>query len=434
MKMRFSKIPRLFLVLGLVGLVVLIFSLGLWSSYLIKGKDEKKVAESVVQKDKYIEFVDEVYDKIKENYWEKITDEELATLFVQGTEKLVNQPQNLTEKNKNGVEKMVSEALKEVDPNKKIEFISGLSDIVLAILKPFGRSRLYAQKDEKQLSNTVNNVNPGVNHFDELGVKKDATTAQIEQAYKEQTKKATTSAEKVVVEQAYNILKNEDSRKIYEVSGVEPTIEYKLLAPDIYYVHLTKFSPTSLDEFQRVMVKVDNRVGLNSLIFDLRDNIGGAIDQLPYFLGPFIGPDSLAYQFYHQGEKIDFKTKSGWLASMVIYKKVVILINEGSQSSAEVMAAALKKYNVGVVVGTTTKGWGTVERVFPLEKQIDETQKFSVFMVHSVTLRDDSQPIEGRGVDPMISTKDKNWKAQLLEHFNYQPLIDAVASVVEGKV
>jgi C-terminal processing protease CtpA/Prc len=127
---------------------------------------------------------------------------------------------------------------------------------------------------------------------------------------------------------------------------------------------------------------------------------------------------------------VDFKTRIGWLPSLIQYKKVVVLINENTQSSAEVMAATLKKYNVGVLVGTTTKGWGTVERVFPLKSQLDPSEKYSIFLVHSLTLREDGKPIQGNGVTPTISIKDANWEEQLREYFDNEELIKAVKTVV----
>ncbi|MBU3935051.1 S41 family peptidase, partial [Patescibacteria group bacterium] len=186
---------------------------------------------------------------------------------------------------------------------------------------------------------------------------------------------------------------------------------------------------TSLQEFVRVMDKANKGEQLDGLIFDLRDNIGGAIDNLPYFLGPFIGPDQYAYQFYHQGEKEDFKTRSGWINSLARYKKVVILINEQSQSSAELMASVLKKYNVGVLMGNTSKGWGTIEKVFPIENQIDDKETYSIFLVHRVTLREDGQAIEGQGVEPLISFDDKNWKRELLKYFEDPLMVEAVEKV-----
>jgi len=396
--------------------------------YILSDKQE---AVSVKQQDKYIVFAMEIWDQIKENYWEKISDDELANIYLLAVDKLTNTSHALKTKDKAGVETLLNESVKEIKDDKKKEFAATLGDMVLANLKPFGRSRLYAEKDQQALSNVVNNVNPEVDRFADLGVEKDASDTEIKQAFEQKSKEATTAAQKEAVTQAYEVLKDEASRKTYEVSGVEPTIEYKLLNPRVFYTHLTKFSPTTLEEFARVTEKVDKGSSLDTLIFDLRGNIGGAIDGLPYFLGPFIGPDTLGYQFYRQGEKENYFTKTGWMNSLVRYDKVIILIDENSQSTAEVMAASLKKFNVGVVLGNTTKGWGTVERVIPLKNQIADDEKFSLFLVHRVTLRDDGQPIEGRGVDPAISIADPNWKKTLLNKYNFPEIVKAVEEVLK---
>jgi len=328
-----------------------------------------------------------------------------------------------------------------IGADKKTDFMANIVDVVLANLKPFGRSRLYSEKMAQDLNNNVNNVNPAVNQFQVLGVPTGVTDKQVAEAFQIKEKElapiakvSTPAAQKLAeVKQAYKVLKTQDSRQIYQISGAEPTIDYKLLTPSIYYIHLTKFSPTSLDEFVRVAAKVDSKgPELDTLIFDLRDNIGGAIDSLPYFLGPFIGPNTYAYQFYHQGNYVDFKTLTGWMNSLVRYKKVVILINGNAQSSAEVMAAVLKKYNVGILVGTHTKGWGTVEKDYPLDNQIDSSEKFSIFLVNHVSLRDDNQPIEGRGVDPMIDTTSPNWQKDLQERFGDAGLVKAVEGIIKG--
>ena len=114
-------------------------------------------------------------------------------------------------------------------------------------------------------------------------------------------------------------------------------------------------------------------------------------------------------------------------------KDVMILTNKQTQSSAEVMAATLKKYNMGITIGVNTKGWGTIEKVYPIDTQIDpENETYSMFLVHSVTIRDnDGQPIEGRGIDPDINTADENWEQQLLEHCENQKLVDTIKELWE---
>ncbi len=426
--------------LGIWLLLVIFFSLGVSGGYFIHDqiKNRKPAAASTrVPKDKYLAFLSEVYDTIKTNYWDKITDEQLLNIYVLGTEKLIGKPAPEKPKDRAGLLKMLAKILKEMGADqKKKEFSSQLADMVLANLQPFGRSRLYSQKQETDLKNNVENKNPQVNQYQVLDIKSDASPEEIQKAHDAQAaalkKENSAGAQQKLaqVEKAYQVLADKDARKTYDESGVEPTMEYKLLRPDIFYIHLTKFSPTTVEELLRVTQKMDGKPeSLNILILDLRDNVGGAIDGLPYFLGPFIGNDQYAYQFFHQGNKEDFKTKIGWLPGLVRYKKVVVLINENTQSSAEVMAATLKKYNVGVLVGTPTRGWGTVEKVFELKQQIDPNEKYSAFLVHSLTLRDDGQPIEGKGVEPQINIKSANWEKEFSAYFHYPALASTIKNL-----
>lgn len=414
---------------------VFILFAGIFIGYLISQKRIAPKTES--PKNVYLTFLFEVYDKIKENYWDKITDEQLTDLYTLGTEKLTGQAL-VKPKDKTSLQNSLVKVLDNLQTEqKKKEFTAALADLVLANLGPFGRSRLYSQKEETDLKNRVENKNPGVDQYQVLGLKKGASSEEIKKVYEEKKQevekdKSPEAQQKLAqINNAYGVLANESNRKVYDQSGVEPTMESKLLRPNIFYLHIKKFSPTTIDELVRITNQVDKGDVLNSLILDLRDNVGGAIDGLPYFIGPFIGNDQYAYQFLHQGEKQDFKTKIGWLPSLVRYKRVVILINEGTQSTAEVMAAALKKYNVGIVVGTPTKGWGTVEKVFNINQQIAKAEKYSIFLVHSLTLREDGQPIEGKGVEPVINIKTPNWETLLYPYFHDNDLIATVKEVIK---
>ncbi len=386
--------------------------------------------------DPHLAFLDEVFDTIERNYWEKTDQEQLTGLFILATEKATGKTQTLAQSNKKEFLKLIANNLKEMDEEeKKKELVTQITDITLANLKPFGRSRLYTQKEETTLSQNVNNIT-GTDYYQILKIKKDASKKDVAQAYQEQKQQleksqAQEDQEKLKqVNKAYEILTEPESKELYDQAGIEPTMSSRLLAPQILYLKITKFSPTTLEELQRLAKKADQGNQLNTLVLDLRDNIGGAIDGLPYFLGPFIGPNQYAYQFFHQGEIEDYKTKTGWLTTLVRYKKVVILINENTQSSAEVMAATLKKYNVGVILGKTSKGWGTVERVFPLKNQLTKEEKFSIFLVHSLTLREDGKPIEGKGVEPTISLENPDWEQQLLDYYPLPLLISSIKQII----
>ncbi len=430
-----KKLLLIILVLGCLGLAgLLVYQADLTGKVFLGGEPSPAPA-----KDLHLEFVAEVYESIKQNYWDKISDADLAIFFKLAVEKLIGSSAPVDPKNKDEVVTLTNQIIKDFDSDKKTEFVTQMSDLVLVNLKPFGRSRLYTVKQEKELKNSVQNRDTLTDLYAVLDVSKAATTKEIRISYQKKVEElendeSSKAKEKLAqVNRAFETLAQPERKEVYDKTGIEPTVIYRLLTPNIFYIKLSKFSPQSFEELEKAANSIDpkKKGGPIALIFDLRGNIGGAIDILQYFLGPFIGPNRYAYDFFHQENTEPFKTKIGWFDGLVRYKKVIILIDEKSQSSAEVMAAAMKKYNVGVLIGVPTKGWGTVEKVFPIENQIDSKQKFSMLLVHSLTLRDDGQPIEGRGVDPTINLNDKDWPQQLMAYFNYPELVSVVRELIK---
>ena len=379
-------------------ILIVVFSLG-----LIIGNRKINSSQPIQQeKNTPKAFISEVYEKVKENYWDNISDAQLKELFKMATQT-------------NGGEVNKENAAK-------------IAQTVLASLNPPGRSGLYTQKMEEQLKNTVNNVNPEKDLYKDLGVNKEASKGAIEQAYQNKVKAEPEKAKDLAY--AKDVLTKDDTKKRYDTNKVEPTLFSKIISPGILYIKFGKFSPTSYEEFVKVFETSKDDQNLTGLIFDLRGNIGGAIDATSYFLGNFIGKNQNAFDFYHKGEYEPFKTPTNKLPSISKYKQVVILVDNQTQSSAEMMAASLKKYHAGVILGTPTKGWGTVEKVFPLDNQFDSKNKYSLFLVHSITLRDDNQPTEGRGVDPDINIKDRDWTQQLFNYFGNNQLTEAIKSIL----
>lgn len=377
-------------------------------------------------------FISEIYDKIKENYWDNLSDAQILDLFKSSIDKNGGKILIVKLKDKNELLDTINQAAAGMNEEQKNQFLVSTVATVLSSLNPVGRSGLFTTQEEQQLNNTVANINPEKDLYKDLGLNKGASAEAVRNAYQNKTaqlvndKSATAQAQLKEITYAKDTLTKKDTKEKYDQKGIEPTIFGKVLVPGILYVQFKKFSPTSLSEFQKLFDAYKDTPGLSALIFDLRGNIGGAIDETAYFLGYFLGKNQYAFDFYHKGEYLPFKTPTDKLASLSKYKQIVIMVDNQTQSSAEMMASALKKYHIGVLVGSPTKGWGTVERVFQLDNQIDSKQKYSLFLVHSITLRDDNLPIEGRGVEPDINIKDPNWPQKLLLYFNSQALVEAV--------
>jgi len=441
MQWRLSKLgPKI--LIGLFVLVVLGAG-GYWYKFGYLDKKTEITADQVVTYSQVKEaaFIEEAYGVIADNFWQAMSDEQLADLFFQSLSRVYGTQPELKEKNLAGLTQRIESLVKTQPDKNHSQLIAQTLDLVLQNLQPFGRSRLYSQSDETALKNTVSNVDPETDLFATLGIDETATSEAITSAYdqkKEEIEQTVTDAQEKAqllaqVDRAYQAVGDEASRERYVETKVEPTIFGESLTPQVYYIKIGKFSPTTVEDLDNILKKMPRDNQYQSLVLDLRANVGGAIDGLPYFLGPFIGQDQYAYQFFSQGETSDFKTVTGRIEEINNFKQIVVLIDGQTQSSAEVMAATLKKYGVGVLVGWTTKGWGTVERIFPLENQISSDTIYSVFLVHSLTLDENSQTIEGVGVKPDIDVTKKGWQTELLGYFNNQQLVDAVGQLITSK-
>lgn len=417
----------------LICLIIFSLGLGIGSKHINKNAPQNTLT---IEKNTPKAFINEVYDKIKDNFWDNVSDSQLLELFRLS----IIQNRGIVDAakfdNKEKLLNNISDNVKNKKDDDRSKFLSSVVNSVLTSVNPQGRSGLYTQKLEEQLKNTVNNVNPQKDLYKDLGLSKGASSTAVAQAYQikqeELKKENTPQAQEKLKEISYDkdVLTQQDTKMRYDTAQVEPTISTKIVKPGILYLQFKKFSPTSYDEFIKAFDAYKDDTFLFGLIFDLRGNIGGAIDVIPYFLGNFLGKGQYAYDFYHKGEYLPFKTPTEKLASISKYKQVVILVDNNTQSSAEIMTAAFKKFHTGVVVGVPTKGWGTVERVFPLDNQISKSEKYSLFLVHSITLRDDNQPIEGRGVDPDVDIRKSDWQGQFYLYFRNQQLNEALNNII----
>ncbi|WNJ19996.1 carboxy terminal-processing peptidase [Pontibacter sp. G13] len=108
--------------------------------------------------------------------------------------------------------------------------------------------------------------------------------------------------------------------------------------------------------------------GMNGLIIDLRDNGGGALQEVVKMAGLFIPKGPIVQVKGRTGEPQVLSDKDG----TVLYDgPLVILVNSFSASASEIMAAAIQDYDRGVIVGSqSTFGKGTVQRFENLDNFI----------------------------------------------------------------
>ena len=138
-------------------------------------------------------------------------------------------------------------------------------------------------------------------------------------------------------------------------------IEYGMLADDIGYIYLYEFAGDCATEFQTA-VKALQEQGAKGLIIDLRDNPGGWVDDAETIGDIFLDKGVLCYLQYNDGTKEYYRTTDG-----KVDMELVILMNENSASSSEILAGALSDRAGATVVGVQSYGKGIVQTVVGLD-------------------------------------------------------------------
>lgn len=131
-----------------------------------------------------------------------------------------------------------------------------------------------------------------------------------------------------------------------------------MVTPTLGYIKLAKFSRTSHSEFLE-SVKELKQKGMKSLLFDLRGNPGGYMDQAFLIANEFLEKDDLIV--YMQGThrpREEYKAHGNGVCKDI---KLFVAIDENSASSSEILAGAIQDNDRGTLVGRRSYGKGLVQ-------------------------------------------------------------------------
>ena len=136
-------------------------------------------------------------------------------------------------------------------------------------------------------------------------------------------------------------------------------VDSKMLDDKIGYIAMYEFAGHSELEFEQALQKLLAQKA-QGIIIDLRDNQGGWVEQARYIADLFMDEGELCYLKYRDGEEHadEYRTKNG-KADV----KLVILINENSASSSEILTGALRDCAGAVTVGVKSFGKGIIQMV-----------------------------------------------------------------------
>ena len=173
-------------------------------------------------------------------------------------------------------------------------------------------------------------------------------------------------------------------------------VESKMLDNNVAYVSLSGFD--SATTAQQLQAAVQDLLAKNprGLIFDLRGNLGGFLDQAEKVADMFLKDGVVLYERAKNGdEKVDRSTDAGIAQDIPL----VVLVNGVSASASEIVAGAIQDRGRGVLIGTTTFGKGAVQRLFDL------TDGSQVRIVNEHWFTPNNHDIHGKGIEPNITVE-----------------------------
>jgi carboxyl-terminal processing protease len=142
--------------------------------------------------------------------------------------------------------------------------------------------------------------------------------------------------------------------------------EFPLGDDKIGYVRITEFEDKTGDELEAALQRL-NEQGMKALILDLRGNPGGLLDEAVNVCGKFLPRGQLVVTTEGRDRSENSVRRADGRGDELKGMPIVVLVNLGSASAAEIVTGCLQDLHRAVILGEKTFGKGSVQNIFPLD-------------------------------------------------------------------
>jgi carboxyl-terminal processing protease len=140
------------------------------------------------------------------------------------------------------------------------------------------------------------------------------------------------------------------------------------LKPGVAYLGVTSFEASNIEHDVQVGMKALDESKVNSLILDLRGNLGGLVNEAVFLAGRFLRDGQVVVS---QHGRVDadqvYKAKAKDPKDPALKYPIVVLVNRESASASEIVSGALQDHDRALIMGETTFGKGLVQAQFQLQ-------------------------------------------------------------------
>lgn len=159
------------------------------------------------------------------------------------------------------------------------------------------------------------------------------------------------------------------TKKVSDIQGIDHKNGTIAQAANdkVVYIRLSEFGDNTNSEWKQIADSVSKQLksdpSIKGVVFDLRNNPGGYLTDAIYIISEFVKSGTAVMQQDGSGQKTAYAVSGKGLLTDV---PVVVLINKGSASAAEIVSGSLHDHGRAQLVGENSFGKGTVQEAFDL--------------------------------------------------------------------
>jgi carboxyl-terminal processing protease len=144
----------------------------------------------------------------------------------------------------------------------------------------------------------------------------------------------------------------------------QQSVTWKVIEPRVGYLQISRFVEATNADVGAALGELRNKNALGVLILDLRDNPGGIVDQAILVADQFLDAGPIVTI---RGRKGSIETQSAHKGGAGTTTPILVLVDQGTASASEILAAALRDHGRGKLIGLPTYGKGTVQTFYDLD-------------------------------------------------------------------
>ena len=288
----------------------------------------------------------DVFDKIKEDYVEEVTDKKVIESAINGMLSSLDPHSGY----------LNEESFKDMQVQTKGEF-GGLG---IEVTMDSGWVKVVSPIDDTPAFRAGIKSGDYITHIDDTAV----LGLTLTEAVEKMRGKPKTKIDLIIRrEGTTEPLKFTLTRDIIKINPVR--FEAKV-DDNVGYIRINSFSEKTTDELKKALKAINKELGGEPIgyVIDVRNNPGGLLDQAISVADIFLdGGEIVSTRSRHLEDTTRFNATKGDLTGGL---PLVVLINEGSASASEIVAGALQDHRRAVIAGTKSFGKGSVQSVIPI--------------------------------------------------------------------